>query len=141
MNERYLKYLSRRKTLTAGVLVTGYYFYSESKDKHYITGDSTDYGEQKEEIDPTTLGSCTGLRDKNGELIFEGDIVTKVIPHRGKTSSHWWRAEIEYSRKKCAFVVRRRAKAGRTTRGYLGHHSNSLEVIGNVYDNPELTED
>ena len=43
----------------------------------------TDRGLLIKEVDPSTIGQCTGLKDKNGKLVFEGDIIncTRGCPH------------------------------------------------------------
>ena len=79
-------------------------------------------------VDPETVGQYTGLKDKNGKKIFEGDTV-------------WFGNEKErgvvYFDNSCSrFAVR-----FDTFDAAFDHlYSNELEIIGNVHDNPELTE-
>ncbi len=85
---------------------------------------------------PETVGQFTGLTDKNGAKIFEGDIV--------KIDDKYIRY-IEYSGE-CAAFVKFRYIDRRTSEfsGYLGkgydNYKQTLEVIGNIHDNPELLE-
>lgn len=75
-----------------------------------------------------TVGQYTGLTDKNGEKIFEGDIVDILTENEEI-------GVVEYD--DGGFEV----KADGFT---VDFHSNicgtDLEVIGNIYDNPELLE-
>jgi uncharacterized phage protein (TIGR01671 family) len=48
--------------------------YAFTAGKHIIFAEH-----EAKEIDPATIGQCTGLRDKNGTLIFEGDILAAQI--------------------------------------------------------------
>lgn len=92
-------------------------------------------------IDPETLGLSTGLFDKNGTEIFEGDIVKRY-------RSPFFKAEWEYL---IETVVREKASLllGRDFGKNFGTlpfdspfaKGNLLEVIGNVYENPELLEE
>ena len=78
-------------------------------------------------VDPETIGQYTGLTDKNGKKIFEGDIVTMDAPQR-KYSVDWRHGEFNFR------------AIGFYEYPYFGSHADKCEVIGNIYDNPELKE-
>lgn len=77
-------------------------------------------------IKEDALGQYTGLKDKNGSKIFEGDIVKKNV--NGKEL----KGLVEY--KDCAFGVR----TDNDGSGLFLCFFNECEVIGNIHDNPEL---
>ena len=75
-----------------------------------------------DEIDPETLGQFTGLRDRKGVRIYEGDIVVNTSIDSLSNRPH---------------VVEFHPNAGYV---YIEPRKKSL-VIGNIYDNPELIDD
>ncbi len=84
------------------------------------------------EVDPTTVGQYTGLTDKSGKKIFEGDIVRDDKGHVGYVGFLAQDAGYVIVWKNCDTRLGHRARGG----GY--DRDPSLEVIGNIYDNPEL---
>lgn len=83
-------------------------------------------------VDPSTVGEYTGLKDKNGKRIFEGDIVTT------KHNEHNNAYSIIYAEEFATFIGRDKDNFNFTTLSCLD--SSQLEVIGNIHDNPELLE-
>ena len=80
-------------------------------------------------IKPETVGQFTGLTDKNGRKIFEGDIV--VVPLSGKPA----KGIVEYFKTDiCGFTVITQPQYS----NYVLQKNYAYEVIGNIYDNPEL---
>ena len=86
---------------------------------------------QSFEVDPDTVGQFTGLTDKNGKKIFEGDIVT--IPGSKMMGLP---APVAYFPKGAVFQIRRNGYNAIT----LWDADETMEVIGNIHDNPELLE-
>lgn len=79
------------------------------------------------DVNPKTIGQYTGLTDKNGTRIFEGDIVD-IIPEDEPSVIKW---DDDSAR----FVIINSCE--RDFDNYWGHE---LEIIGNIHDNPELLE-
>ena len=81
------------------------------------------------EVDPSTMGQFTGLTDKNGKRIFEGDIIENIDG----------RAIVFFDKTPCGFYMRF-LDAYDDTPLDMGEMWDETEVIGNIHDNPELLE-
>lgn len=77
------------------------------------------------EVDPETVGQSTGLTDRNGKTIFEGDIVLDTATGE--------KYEILYNYG--GFVM---ADKNRFFRSLSLYMDDDYEIIGNIYENPEL---
>lgn len=85
---------------------------------------------------PDTVCQYTGLKDCNGKMIFEGDIVREDdITHNGEVQIYG-KTYFVRMREGC-WVADSRDGSWRFL--YVAVR-NGLEVIGNIYDNPELLE-
>jgi hypothetical protein len=80
-------------------------------------------------VDPATVGQFTGLTDKNGKKIFEGDIIENIDG----------RAIVFFDKTPCGFYMRF-LDAYDDTPLDMGEMWDETEVIGNIHDNPELLE-
>lgn len=82
------------------------------------------------QVKPETVGQCTGLTDKNGTKIFEGDII-EYEEQYGIA-----RYSVAYRNKSACFCVK---SCNDIIMGdFTFYDSKKCKVIGNVYDNPEL---
>lgn len=82
------------------------------------------------EVDSTTICQCTGLKDKNGNLIWENDIVNTQC---GKAIVVWDKAE--WRIKWIKDTIWRK-----DLHFWTNEDDWKCEVIGNIFDNPELLE-
>lgn len=87
-----------------------------------------------------TLMQYTGLHDKNGKEIYEGDIVLyqdwEMAYEGGGNDSFINKGIVEYCEDNCCFNVTERQTVDIADVLYKGNED--LEVIGNIYENPEL---
>lgn len=132
--------LFKAKRVNNGEWVEGYYlrdqYHIGGKDIIFYRKDSDWFTAYTNIIDIETLCQFTGLCDKNGNKIWENDIVTcqtkyggdigKVVFHNGKFCV-LWNSTYHYSRN------------GKCENYYDINTKNSVK--GNVFDNPELLQE
>ena len=82
------------------------------------------------EVRPDTICQCTGLKDKNGELIWEND-VENCLTEECCGCIGWNESE-------AGFYFNVLLEDGRFEEEYIYDYQDGIEVIGNIFDNPEL---
>ena len=111
----------RGKSIYTDRWVTGYYI---------GTGTLCKYGDEHYSVDDDTVGQFTGLFDKNGNRIYEGDILRHF-----DGSEHPDIGRVFWDAKYCGW---RRTTGAEAVDTYRLSGNCVYEVIGNIHDNPEL---
>lgn len=123
--------LFRGKRADNGEWVDGNLFVDDSKDKHEILVGYVNY-RIGWKIIPQTVGQYTGLTDKNGTKIFEGDIVEGL----DFTAEDGGYGVVTFD--DGAFEVDGSCYNNIVGTFYENYYGKDFEVIGNIHDNPEL---
>lgn len=133
------RYLYRGKRIDNGEWMEGHLITDEKDDLKYFIGyvlgtdeDGSPHDLDAVQVDPSTICQCTGLKDKNGKLIWEKDILMAYLDEDHPEDVTY--AKVEWNGS-----------------GWITHENNSedqeclddfvmenYEVCGNTIDNPEL---
>ena len=133
--------LFRGKRLDSGKWVDGLLVFKNeirvfTTHKWYDDGEEGEYDTTEDlRVIPETVGQYTGLKDRNGTKIFEGDIVEFTDKYTRKKG----RAEIVFEAFKWKYSG---CYYGGNPIVWLCIDDGSIEfeIIGNIHDNPELLE-
>ena len=124
--------------------VTGFYAVLGEKtviivnepEKFYdVDSGKNSHGNKIVEVIPKTVCWCTGLKDKNGKLIWENDVCDRKeqYPEIVKYCNGDWTLDYSYASHKESGVCY-------CNLGFYAEERKCVEVIGNIFDNPELLE-
>ena len=142
MENRYLYRAKRVDTgeWVEGSLVTGVFFRLGQEIPFMFCPNLADYDCFEDfseengifEVEPSTICQCTGLKDKNGKLIWENDIVNCLTEECC--------GYIGWNEGEAGFYFNVLLEDGRFEEEHIYDYQDGIEVIGNVFDNPELLE-
>lgn len=138
--------LFRGKRVDNGEWIEGYYvkachhWHEHGIHEDWIVSGASSNGgwfviHERRAVDPSTVGQYTGLTDKNGKRIFEGDIV-RCVARIDETN-----CVVIFEEGEFRLVSEKWYKTYVTGGGYHALRCFQKEVIGNIHDNPELMEE
>ena len=128
MNDRYLY---RAKRIDNDEWTYGYLY--GIWERKYILWGMTNNVPDMTEVEPSTICQCTGLIDKNGKLIWENDICI-ITDGTLDEEDGYLRLDWEIDRAMFEFEGTGICANFDNVSGY------DCEVVGNIFDNPELLE-
>lgn len=136
------RYLFKAKELDDGEWVQGYYVkgldvFENCEEAHIIFEPNTMFYSSGEtdgwyKVDPSTICQCTGLRDKNGKLIWENDIMVAHLDDAYPEDETYIRIMWHRS----GFCSKEKGSEDITPVDKFDQEH--FEVCGNIFDNPEL---
>lgn len=133
------RFLSRGKRKDNGEWVEGYLIVDEKDYSKYFIGyvlgtneDGAPHDLDVVQVDPSTICRCTGLKDKNGKLIWENDIANCMDAECC--------GYISWNESEAGFYFDVLLEDGRFEEEHIYDYQDCMEVIGNTIDNPELLE-
>lgn len=116
----------------------------DSISKEYIVDSYAQYELLVNDDDSYQIEQCTGLKDKNGKLIYEGDILN--IKYRAASDlpqiNIFKGNSVEYDNNKAEYSISTtigKRKENISLSSLIGEESD-ISVIGNIHENPELLE-
>ena len=116
-------------------------YYGESCDKHYIidgtTTDMEGYGEHCE-IDPETICQLTGLPDKNGNRIWENDIISINTYDYMEPQEDFFGQVVYLEGWTCWCIKQPDEEKPIPLCECEGNYQTDRFVEGNIFDNPEM---
>lgn len=128
------RYLFKAKRKDNGEWVQGALLLHDTDAATIFNQHPADGSLQGFEVDPSTLCQCTGLKDKNGKRIWENDIVRDK---HGNFYKAFWQNNYYQS----SWICIKSAKLPIGAKWSLWNiKSFEIEVVGNIFDNPELLE-
>lgn len=130
------RYLCRGKRIDNGEWVEGYLSYpfcTKKGNESYCFYAKDSLGFYcRCVVDAATICQCTGLKDKNGKLIWENDIVN--------CTDEECYGYISWNENEAGFYFNVLLEDGSFEEEHVYDYQDCMEVIGNVFDNPELLE-
>ena len=132
------RYMSKGKQVSSDKWVIGYLYLCDWKEyTHYIRFQK-DWHYVDMAIEPETLCQCTGLKDKNGKLIFEGDICNFKITSGENPKTCF----VQYNHGSCGFEPCNMDEWHEDDRKWSSFimcddevwNIDYFEVIGNIHD-------
>ena len=124
------RYLYRAKRIFDGKWAEG--FLTKINRQLHIVNQSGENAANQ--IDESTICQCTGLEDKNGKLIWENDVV--FVKHTDGQEEYQENAKVSYTKRGFSPFSWEYYCDGCDVRCEI----LEVEVIGNIFDNPELFE-
>jgi len=129
MNDRYL---FKAKRIDNGEWVQGALLFHDTDAVTIFNQHPVDGSLQGFEVDQSTICQCTGLKDKNGNMVWENDIVNCLTEECC--------GYIGWNESEAGFYFNVLLEDGRFEEEHIYDYQDGIEVIGNIFDNPELLE-
>ena len=135
--------LFRGKRFYNGEWVEGYYaaepYMKNTYNCGYILENKKDLFAKKAcLVDSRTVGQYTGLTDKNGRKIFEGDIIHLEYSQVFFGGEYFGEYTAEVSYKEGCFITDGTYNGDEIETPLSGFDNDEVEIIGNIHDTPEL---
>lgn len=115
-----------------------------NRGKHYIVRDGIQPPSatpEDFEVEPESIGQYTGMKDRDGKKIYEGDVLEVNIAHLCKSDPNYgkrFKVVLKWWKPATAFLVFEPGKDDLVPLSWFSNAENNPVVVGNVHDNPEL---